>query len=380
MSLAFGSFGPLLAANEAHFGVDRTEISLGMSVLTTALGLSAIVGGGTMHRFRPSTVMIAGALANLVAYLGLMVSGAFPFALAMFALVGVGTTLTAILGPVTIVARLFPDRRGRVLSLVNLPLMMFVVPYMVARGLPVFGREYIYAAAAVAFAVLLPLLCLLQSDGGSDKQAGPTIDDSHVIPAGEMFARLDFWLVALGIGLIAGTGTAFTVHSTAFAQSYGLDPASAAMLLSVYSGAGIAGTLVMGWLADRIGPRFALAIAGAIQAIGWALLASGATALFLPVAAMLGVVTVPLVTLHGAAMAAMFGSASVSRAMGVSYALKLPFLFGITPLVGWAYVHFGNYRIALAGSALALFLATLLFVLPTRSRREAAVRGPAFQG
>lgn len=380
MGLAFGSFGPLLAANEAHFGVDRAQISFGMSVLTTALGLSAIVGGGTMHRFKPGTVMIAGALANLVAYLGLMATGAFPVALAMFVLVGVGTALTAILGPVTIVARLFPDQRGRMLSLVNLPVMMFAVPYIVARVLPLCGREQIYAGATAAFIVLVPLLFMLRSDSDSPDRAAPGAADANVIPAGAMFARADFWLVALGIGLIAGTATAFTVHSAAFAQSNGLAPASAAMLLSVYSGAGLAGTPVMGWLADRSGPRLALAIAAAIQTIGWTLLASGTTALFLPVAALLGAVSVPLVTLHGAAMAAMFGPASVSRAMGISFAFKLPFLYGVTPLVGWAFVHFGSYRIGLAGSALAMLVATLLFSVSSRSDRAAFLRDPALQG
>ena len=43
-------------------------------------------------------------------------------------------------------------------------------------------------------------------------------------------------------------------------------------------------------------------------------------------------------------MAQLFGPDGVSRAMGYSFAIKLPFLFATSPLLGFAYVRMGDYR------------------------------------
>jgi MFS family permease len=154
----------------------------------------------------------------------------------------------------------------------------------------------------------------------------------------------------------------------------------AAALLVGYSTAGIAGALLLGWLADRIGPPAALGIAALIQVGCWLALARAQVHLLVAVSALLGMTGAPLTALHGAAMARMFGAEGASKAMGISYAIKLPFLFGITPAVGIIYVADGNYTAAFVTVAASLALATALLAIGTlrmnRQRLGAQILAP----
>ncbi|WP_173012805.1 MFS transporter [Niveispirillum sp. SYP-B3756] len=364
MGLAFGSFGPLLTANEAHFGVDRAQASFGMSALISALGIFSALLGGLMGKLPVRAMMMAGAILNGIGYAGLSLGADYGVAIAMFALIGAGTSLIAVLGPVTLATRWVAVGRGKVLSIINLPLVLFATPFLVALLLPAWGREAIYHGFATAsFALLLPLLLVSERPTESDSQAAA---GRMATPTIRFFRRGDFWLLALGIGILAGIGTAYTVHAVPYAVSRDLSQAQAAGLLSLYAGAGIFGTLLFGWLSDKLGASMALVLAAFTQTIMWLLLVLAPTAIFPIIAAILGIVTVPLVTLHGAVLAALFGPAGVSKAMGYSYAIKLPFIFGVTPLIGWLFMLDGHYQPAFLGCAAALLAATLLFLVVVR--------------
>jgi MFS family permease len=169
--------------------------------------------------------------------------------------------------------------------------------------------------------------------------------------------------VSLGIGVIAGSGTAFVVHIVPFGMERTLSLQSASALLSIYSGCGILGTLIMGWVADRIGPPAALMIAAAsMSMLWWVLLQVSGIPLYL-VAALVGVFGVPIVTLHGAALSSMFGVNTLSRAMGLSYSIKLPFIFSFAPVVGLLFGRTGSYRLPFLIIAASLALAAVCFYL-----------------
>lgn len=375
MGLTFGSFGPLLAMNEAHFGTNRAEMSFGMSAIMTALGVVCALGGGPINRM-PVRAMVAGAMLCAIGYGGLVLANGYYVSLLLFGLLGAGASLLGIMGPVTLATRWVNDGRGRVLSIINLPLVLFVTPYAVAAILPGIGREIVYGGFALIFIALIPLLFMLPERPRTATGA-PSVATPH-LPSAHFFARMDFWLVALGIGILAGIGTAYAVHAPPLGVSRGLNPRDAALLLSISSAAGIAGTLLFGWLADRLGPPMALALAAIVQALMLAGLAIGPVSGLMVMAALLGTATTPLTTLHGAALANMFGPEGVSKAMGYSFVIKLPFIFAVAPLMGWAFVVNHDYRLALLISAGALLFATLLFLIVRRrtSRRQATAIAP----
>ena len=62
-------------------------------------------------------------------------------------------------------------------------------------------------------------------------------------------------------------------------------------------------------------------------------------------AGLLGTCVVPGATLHGAALSDLFGPVNVSSAMGISYAVMLPFILSFAPFVGFLFAWAGGYRL-----------------------------------
>jgi MFS family permease len=357
--LAFASFGPLLHANEEHFGVSRSAAAMGMSLIMLAIGLLSPVAGPLMQRLSPRICMSAGAAMSAAGYGLLAMTGTFQLALVAYVLIGCGVSLTAILGPLAVVSRWFERDRGKILSLVNLPLVLFGGPYLIAALLPTFGRSGVLLGLAGLMALLAPALMTLAEPNARvvEDDAGAAVTKS--LPT--LLTQPSFWLLSLGLGVVAGASSAFLVHVVAFGVGRDLALPEASALISAYAAAGIFGTLLFGWIADAIGPVRALVLSALAQAMLWSVLVVSPDPFLFLVAAALGVCAVPQNTLHGAAMSALFGPQAV-KAMGLSFALKLPFLFGAAPLVGLLFEATGDYGVPFLACAGALVVATLLFL------------------
>lgn len=370
LGLTYGSFGALLISNEEAFGVARDTISLGMSAVATTLGLTALFMGGLVRRMTARVAIALGVAATACALVGLGLATSLPFALVMWALLGFGAALAAILGPVAVAAEFFPDRSGKILGIINLPVVLFFGPWLVATMLPALGRETTYFLLAAPLLPILLLVLRLPVAPVSHEDAAARA--AAVLPARAILGRLDFWLISLGIAVIAATGTAYVVHAIPFAESRGMSVAASALILSVYMGAGFAGIPLFGWLADKIGAPRALMLSALVQCLSWAGLALAPSATFLFLSAALGAATTPLTTLHGAAMAQIFGVNGVGKAMGYSFAIKLPFMFIAAPAVGFVYVQMADYRPAFLVVAVSLLVAIVTLVASTMKRRAAA--------
>ncbi|WP_157219360.1 MFS transporter [Flavisphingomonas formosensis] len=366
MGTAYGSFGPLLTTMQADLGIGRAVASMGMSVVTLALALVAAAAGGVMQRFRTRDVMIVGVAVSAIAYLGLALTPSFVVALVSYALVGIGIALGAILAPLALTTRWVSDGRGKALAIVNLPVVLFTCPFVIGEVLPEIGRRAVLLALSAALLMLIPVLLALVRERPSGESGfggqGAAGTPAEPVPAGAIVANSGFWFVSLGIGLMAGCGIIFVVHIVPFGTSAGLSLGSATALLSIYAGAGLLGTPLFGWLADRLGPPIALILSGGVQALGWALLLVVKGPALLLVAATLGVCCTPLVTLHGAALTALFGHATVARAMGYSYLCKLPFIFGFGPMAGAMFDATGDYRMPFLLCSALMACATLCFL------------------
>lgn len=366
MGFAFGSFGPLLASTEEHFGVTRSLATMGMSVIMLGIGGLSPFLGNLLHFITVRTGMILGLLLSAAGYWGLAVTSSFSVAMLMFGLIGFGTCLAGILGPLTLVSRWFKANRGKMLSLVNLPIILLLTPFIVAQLLPVFGRFALLGGLGTICLVLaLLMLLLIEHPPVPAHSSAQNAEQAAILPEGmaSIFRRPAFWLLSLGIGILAGSGTGFVVHIVPFGISKDLTLQAASGLLSVYAAAGIAGTLLFGWLCDRIGPPAALVISASSQALlWWGFLHVDGISLYV-LAAVLGICIVPLVMLHGAAISQMFDAASVSRAMGYSYSIKLPFIFSFAPGMGLMFERFGNYDIPFLLTAMLLATAGVSFYL-----------------
>lgn len=374
---AFGSFGPLLPSTEAHFEISRTAAASGMSVLMLVLGLLSPFIGSALGRTTVRRAMIAGALVSALGYTGLALSSGYAGALLAYGLIGAGVSVTGILGPLALVSQWFERDRAKALSFVNLPVMLLVSPYLVATLLPELGRTVLLMGIAVAFVVLVPLLLLIAIPPPAQ---GTAVPSAPLAAGGSLLRGLPIWLLSIGTGVIAGAGSAYYVHIVPFGIERAMTLPMASALVSIYAGSGIIGTLLFGWLADRIGPVRALMLSAALQAfLWWGIVQGSGNALYV-IAGLLGICAVPQNTLLGAANSALFGSQGV-RAMGICYALKLPFLFGFAPLMAIFFEMSGGYELPFLICAALLLAATATFAvlqsITSNSRRaETADPGP----
>jgi cyanate permease len=378
MGFALGSFGPLLASTEQHFGVTRAVATTGMSlVMLAAGGLSPFIGG-LLQRVSVRNAMVGGALLSAVGYWGLAMLSSFNLALIMFSLIGIGLCVMGILGPLTLISRWFATDRAKVLSLVNMPIAAFVTPFVVAKLLPDYGRLAILGGIGTIFLLVIPLLALIvddparlgQAPHGAGRDSGGVIAMDGPLSARQILSSAPFWLLSLAMGAWAGAGIAFVVHIVPFGMDQHMSLQTASGLLSLYAGAGIGGTLLFGWIADRVGPPSALALSCSCQALlWWGLLHVTGLPLFM-MAALMGICVMPATTLHGAALSQLVGPAGISRAMGISYAIKLPFIFTFPPFVGHLFDLSGGYRLPFLLTTGILTVSCLFFVLMIFAVRE----------
>lgn len=378
---SYGSFGPLVAANEAHFGVSRTAIAMGASVFNLALALLSPLIGGWLHKVPIRWAMVAGALLSATGYAGLAVLSNFTLALVMYALLGAGACILAVLGPVTIVSRWFTKTRARVLGTVNLPIFLLLTPIAIGMALPYVGRGPVLLTLAAGFLLVVPLLATLverppvaEPDAANPASARAT--DAQPLPTGAIVSSPAFWFLSIAIGIMAGASSTFIVHIVPFATGREMSLQSASSLVSMFAAMGIVGSLSFGWAVDRFGASLVLIGSALAQAVLWTAMLHASEPLLFVATALIGICLVPVNTLHGAAMAQVFPVASVSRALGLSYVIKLPFLFGFPPLAGWLFDRSGDYVLPFyVFSALALLacLAALAMLAAVRARRGQAV-------
>jgi len=146
------------------------------------------------------------------------------------------------------------------------------------------------------------------------------------------------------------------------AESLGVDRSRGAILQSTMSFSGMAGSILFGWVADRIGGARGLALLAFNHVVLLALLLFGN----LPFAGLL--VVIGLLGLHGAgmvpnvsrALAHSLGAGSFSRAFGLQSALSVPLTaIGIWAM-GASFTRTGGYLPALGGVAVALLVAVPL--------------------
>jgi MFS family permease len=214
---------------------------------------------------------------------------------------------------------------------------------------------------------------------GSDTAATQANDPQASAMTMARLARSPFFW-ALMVAFIASiTGSILlTSQMVPMVQTWGLSATQAATLISVQSLAGIAGTMLFGWIADRLGGALALGILVFDAAVLWALL------LFQPTFAA-ALVIIGLIGIHGAgaipvlsiALAESFGRHSFSRAYGLVNLVNLPFAVVSVPAAALIYAHTGSYAGALLGQACFLALTSLGVLLARRQMAHPVEGGDA---
>ena len=154
----------------------------------------------------------------------------------------------------------------------------------------------------------------------------------------------NLWVISVATGLIFIGTTAIMTHILAFGTDAGLEEKRAAWLLSMLAGGAVAGKLLFGWLADRLGERPALIVSLAMQILAFVMLTIGSG--FWPLIAIctfLGLGVGGVMQLTVALLARAFGPVAFGQMMGLMAPLLIPFQSSGAPLAGFIFDETGSY-------------------------------------
>jgi len=356
------TYGMLIGPIEAKMGVTRDLSSLGLSLVLLAIALTAPLIGVFASRVSIRLMMIAGALMMVAGFvIAALATTITPLLAAYGLLIGPAFCLTGTMLPSVLVTRWYQVNRGRALGLVNMPILAVPVSPVVAMIVRDHGLSTTYFLLAGLMACLLiPLLFVVDHPPDSRDPADTPVPAKAIDPGlgvRDLMLTGRFWTLSLGYAAVMTGATILSAHLVPMAMQWGIDATRAATLLSASALGGMAGSVVFGWVADRVGGAATLAILCLNGAILWAAtLLHPPFALLVAIAALLGLHGAPVVVGISMALSQRFGPASFGRAFGLSNLVNLPFMVLGVPLAGHIYVRTGSYAGAVVGLALFLLI------------------------
>lgn len=379
IGLSIASFGVLVLAIEQQYQTTRTLASLGASLVLVAFGAFAPIATRLIERLSIRKTMMMGVVLASLGYVALATApNIWLFLAAYLFLVGPGVLFSGNFPGSILVSNWFPGAKGRAIGVMMIPLGVMLVPLACTPILETVGLRTLYLIIAVVNLLMLPLLLLVKdkppqehAPGLRASEHGETLTDgdAFLLRPGQILRRPEFWLLMVGVGLLNGSGMIKISHLVALVAERGFTLREATVLLSVSGGAGAVGSLLFGWLADRVGGAGALIINGLVQAATWSifLLNPQMPLLFLD-AIIMGMAGAGVFAAMVVAFSQQFGVRNLPKVMGVAGPFVVIPNFLSPPLAGLLRDMSGTYTPVLGAVIAACLIATsCLLLLPKRS-------------
>lgn len=375
----------LIMPLEADFGWSRTQVSLAISINILVYGLVSPFAAALMERFgMRRVVMVALGVISTGALLTTQITSPWQLDFLWGLVVGAGTGSMALVFSATIASRWFVQRRGVVVGMLSAANSTGQLVF-----LPIFAwlvQRHGWRAVSMAvggFALLMvPLVWkLLREDPqevglrpyGADEDWKP-FERAKGNPAKlsvrtlrDAFKRVDFWILG-GTFFVCGFSTNGLIgtHFIPACIDAGMPMQIAANLLAIIGVFDIVGTMLSGWLTDRMNPKKLLFSFYFLRGISLFLLPSilfprvhPVTMVFAIFYGMDWIATVPPTlalcrgVLDEGRTTIVYGWIFACHQIGASIAAYL---------AGWLRVEFGNYSVAFYGAG-ALCLVAAFAIL-----------------
>ena len=373
----FGSFGVLIASVQDRMGVSLTLAGLGVPMVIIVSSLISPLIGTLARRVSLRLMMLVAALMTCAGFVVLAFATSYWLYLAAyFFLLGPAMAMGGSVGPTTLITRWFGRNRGLALGLAHLSIIVAIMPLLCFWVQKNYGTQATYLMVAVLVAALLVPFTLLIRDhppGAGQGLASAFSDSPQATPvllkSSQIMALPQFWMLALNNALVISSAVMLGTILVPMARSWNYTQGQGAVLASTMAFAGMAGSVLFGWVADRIGGARGLALIALNSGLLWALLLTGPG---FPVL----LVIIALLGLHGAgavpnisrAMASVFGRDNFSSAFGLATALSLPFT--VISVIGSSAVaeRTHSFAVPIAVMALGLVVVALLGYLARPQR------------
>jgi MFS family permease len=378
-------FGLFLKPLAEEFGWSRAAVSVAMSLLMAVSGLMGVVMGRVTDRWGPRVAIAPGVAIGAASFVLMSrIDSLWQF----YILFGVGGGILAGCGytpSVTTVSKWFDA--GRRTMAIGVALLGIIVGQMVLS--PVIAgviegsgwRTAWVILGLVAFVCGLPALVLIgrkpevdgagktpTTVGGVDAPAPP-----RGLSTGEAAKTSAFWILVLA-GAVLGLGYyAFASHVVPYATDVGISSSTAALILTVSSIGGIAGTLLAWMIARKLGYRWTLVLLTALNAVALLLFVfAGSVWMFYLLSVLVGFAFSAAVPVRMGVTPPLFGLRAIGALLGLT---ALAFSVGaiVGPfLAGYIFDSTGGYDLAflIFGVLLLVGAVALYFLRAPRTGRQ----------
>jgi MFS family permease len=275
---------------EAEFGWSRTLIASAISMNLLIFGIASPISGWLLDRFGARRVMLWSMALLVIGVSGTMAMNQFwQFFLVWGVIVGVGAGGVGSVLAATVGNRWFVAKRGLALGiltsasstgqLIFIPLFMAAITYAGWRT----GSMVLIIVAIV----LLPMIYLWMRDDPSDVGLEPygagqtgaattggvaslrgAAGGTASITLREVFGTSTFWLLFGSFFVCGGTANGLIgTHLIPHSIDHGIPQIQAAATVGVMGGLNFVGTVLSGWMIDRVHPRKWLALVYALRGL-----------------------------------------------------------------------------------------------------------------
>ncbi len=293
-----GSFGLFVKPLEEALGISRVAASAAMSIFMGTHGILGVFTGRLTDKYGARVIIGIGAVLGAVGYfLMSLVDNLWQLHLyfGVFAGLSMGTSFTPI---VATVSKWFSDKRVMMVGLttVGIAVGQMIIPPIAALFMADYGWRSAYILLAIIlFVTTIPSMLWLKKKTATDNGAHlhgqsvkiPANDGAVQSERSDEWSARDairtkpFWMFAI-VGFVTAAGFYIViVHLIAYAIDSGIQPPSAALILTFLNGGLIIAQLLVWLIARKISSRYSIMLLLSVQALALFLLmgAGGFTAL-----------------------------------------------------------------------------------------------------
>ena len=364
--------GIIMLSLEHEFNWNRETISGAISVNLLLFGLAGPFLGRLMDLYGAKTICVS-TLALLILGAGgsVFMRETWQMYLLWGLIVGAGSGGTSIIMGSALINRWFQKRRGLALGILGAAFssgQLVFTPVIMGLNIHLGWRAVTLFIALALGLFILPLVMGFLADDPVSKGMQPygakglTTESTYPDPKPmrKAVASPQFWLLALSFGICGLTTSGlFQTHLIPHGIEHGFSEMSMAVSLGLMGATDIMGTVFSGWLCDKFGKRWPLAIYYSLRGISLMLLpyveSTGQLMIFSIVYGLNWLSTIPATS---ALTADLFGKQNVGVVFGwICFAHQVG---AAVAAYGAGYLHslVGNYTLAFIYCGLFAFLAT----------------------
>jgi MFS family permease len=388
IAMITSSYGVVIVPLGEEFKPSRMVMMLGITVVSVTSALLAPPIGSMMDRFSIRRLMLLGAVMMAIGYAALSLVTSFLQVLIIFGLLIAPANV--LMGPVAatvLLSRWFEKRRGRAIgiAIAGVGIGGVFFPPFIQWLLDSYHWRDAFRLLAGFLALLIIPAAVLVVNAPADRNLHPDGEavESELARSGaqashsstrEILRDPTFWLISFLFAIVLSGMIGMVTNLPSLAIDHGIAASEAALLISIFSGAGFFAKLAFAAIADHLSLRtltmlgfagFAAGMGCLTQShVGYWVMALGAGLIGL-----FGGLVVPLKSLLAARV---FGQQVVGRAMGLMSTVTLAISIATPPAFGLAFDLTGSYTIVIAIFA-ALAVVAMLGVPYIRMNARAPI-------